>query len=205
LVRPALLEIGCGTGVFLDVAREAGWEVSGIEVSSYAVQQARGRGLSVDVCPIESSPLWAATYDCIALWDVIEHLRDPAGVLIQAGQALRPGGILALSTGDITSLSARLSGPGWHLFTVPEHLYFFSPAALEQLLRRAGCRIVQTTREVIWVPVAYLLERLRKTRVLPEPRRSRRAGLPRGLKPAARDWLVPATLLDVLGLYARRI
>ncbi len=195
-----LLELGCGTGVFLSEARDAGWEVAGVEVSAYAADQASARGLHVLAQAVEESVLPTCHYDCIALWDVLEHLREPAGVLRTLAGALRPGGVLALSTGDVTSLCARLCGMHWHLFNVPEHLFFYSPRALRTLLHRAGCRVADVTREWLWLPSRYLAERLRKT-----------AGLPAGCATAAvrladRRGLaaVPVTLLDVLGVYAVR-
>lgn len=195
-----LLELGCGTGVFLAEARAAGWDAAGVEVSTYAADQARARGFEVATQPIEDLALPAAAYDCIALWDVLEHLRDPAGVLQTVGRALRPGGVLALSTGDVTSLCARLSGARWHLFNLPEHLFFFSPRALEALLRRAGCRVVDMSREWLWLPSSYLAERLRKTAGLPVDCATAAVRLADRLGLA----VVPATLLDVLGVYALR-
>jgi len=190
-----LLDLGCAAGYFLDEARRAGWQVRGVELSPYAAQRARERGLDVTQAPLEQFPLPTASFDCVTLWDVLEHVRDPAGVLAGAARAVRPGGVLALSTGDVTSLCARLSGRHWHLFTLPEHLYFFSPQALRRLLERVGCRIQRVTREVQWVPLAYVLERLRKPLTALE--RSRRTV-------SRPSWVVPATLFDVLGVYAIR-
>jgi len=191
--RKRLLEIGCGTGCFLDEARRAGWECEGVEVSEYAAERARLRGLNVLCRPIEELALPNEAFDAVVLWDVIEHVRDPAGVIGLAGAALRGGGILALSTGDLTSLCARFCGPSWHLFNLPEHLFFFSPRSLELLLTQAGCRVRQITREVNWVPASYVAERLAK---------------PLGLRPPSRligaNWIVPATLFDVVGVYATR-
>lgn len=201
--QPRLLEIGCGTGVFLDAARRAGWEVAGIEVSAYAAAQARSRGLDVTCAPVEGLHLDDAACDAVALWDAIEHLRDPAGVLRTAARALRPGGVLALSTGDVTSLCARLTGPRWHLFNLPEHLFFFSPAALRRLLAQAGCRVVRVTREVNWVPAAYILERLRKSKVA-DSARVRPGRFLAAAAAYAGGLVMPATLFDVLGVYAVR-
>ncbi|MBW7904097.1 MAG: class I SAM-dependent methyltransferase [Phycisphaerae bacterium] len=196
LPPPRILEIGCGVGVFLDEARRRGWEAAGLEVSAYAAEEARRRGLDVQCAAIEDARLEHGRYDCVALWDVIEHLRDPRAALARAADALRTGGVLALSTGDVTSLCARLSGPRWHLFNLPEHLFFFSPAALRQMLAAAGCRVHRMTREVYWAPLSYLSERACKTL----------GGAP-AARPAGgwvRGWLAPATLLDVLGVYAVR-
>ena len=192
---PRVFDIGCGTGCFLEEAGRAGWEAGGCEVSAHAAERARARGLVVTCTPIEQLDLPPNRYDCITLWDVVEHLRDPLGVVAKAAGALRPGGVLALSTGDITSLCARLSGPHWHLYNLPEHLYFFSPGSLRKLLIRVGCRVRHVTREVSWVPLAYALERLGKS----VSGRERPVRLPRGA-----NWVVPATLFDVLGVYATR-
>ncbi len=197
-----LVDVGCGTGVFLAAARRAGWDVQGVEVSQYAAQVARDRGLVVDERGVEHMQLAESYYDCVTLWDVLEHLPNPASVLRTAGQALRRGGVLALSTGDVTSLCARLSGRRWHLFNLPEHLFFFSPAALRRLLERAGLRVVDVVREVNWVPVAYMSERLRKSSGLIGRVTAR--GIDAVASRGGRRGTVPATLLDVIGVYAVR-
>ena len=189
-----ILDLGCGTGCFLDEARRAGWSVEGVEVSEYAARQARERDLNVRCAPLEDLILPAQTYDCVTLWDVIEHVRDPRGVIAATAAALRPGGVLALSTGDVTSWCARLSGRRWHLYTLPEHLFFFSPNSLRRLIRAAGCEPVRTVDEVNWVPVRYIVERLGKTLL----------GRSATMTSAWSRWLVPATLFDVLGIYARK-
>lgn len=195
---PRLLELGCGTGVFLAAARRRGWVVEGVEVSAYAAERARARGLRVTSGAAELADFPAADYDCVCLWDVLEHVRDPARLLLRAGDALRPGGILALSTGDLTSWCARLSGAAWHLFNLPEHLFFFSPESLRRLLAQANCSLRSMTREVNWVPVGYIRERLRKAR-------GAGAALAIAARLLPRRWVVPATLRDVLGVYAVRM
>ncbi len=188
-----LLDVGCGTGVFLDAARRKGWTVRGIEPSPFAAGQARGRGHDVAAVAIERGlDQVDPNQDCITLWDCIEHLPDPRGTLAGLAGRLRPGGLLALSTGDVTSLCARWSGRRWHLYNFPEHLFFFSPQALRLLLARAGCRVIRIRREVNWVTSGYIAERLGKTLAGRAD-----AGHAGGL-------LLPATLGDVLGVYAVR-
>jgi SAM-dependent methyltransferase len=187
----SILDVGCGTGAFLDEARALGWQTQGIEVSVYAAQAAQQRGLEVRCEPIDRASLRGAAYDCVTLWDVLEHLCDPAGVLAAAAAAVRPGGVVAVSTGDITSLCARISGRRWHLFNLPEHLYFFSRRSLELLMQRSGLRVARIVREVYWSPFSYLIERMLKSAL---PARRRRSWL--------RRTMIPATLWDVLGVYA---
>ena len=193
--RPTrLLDVGCGTGVFVDQARRQGWGAVGIEVSGYAAAAARARGLNVTCESIEQFSPPAEAYDCVTMWDVIEHLRDPVAALSKMASALRPCGVLALSTGDITAACARFSGSRWHLFNLPEHLYFFSPKSLRGVLRQAGLTVVAVRRELNWFSAGYLLERLVKS-IARKP-----AGIPGWLNNA----VLPVTLLDVISVYAQR-
>ncbi len=193
-----LIDLGCGTGLFLDEARRAGWQVTGREVSHFAVERAVQRGLDVRQATLEDNGLPRAEFDAVTLWDVIEHVRDPHAVLRAATAALRPGGVLALSTGDVASLCARWSGPRWHLFNLPEHLFFFTASSLRLMLRACGLRVVSVVRETNWVPLTYIVERLSKTGLLPRRERVDRLTLSSGLAAA----VIPATLGDVLGVYA---
>jgi 2-polyprenyl-3-methyl-5-hydroxy-6-metoxy-1,4-benzoquinol methylase len=127
------------------------------------------------------------------MWDVIEHVPEPANVISAAAARLKSGGVFALSTGDLDSLCARLSGRCWHLFNLPEHLWFFTAKALRRMLSRAGLRVCSVRREIGWFPVAYLAERLSKSLRLPM------AGVRRL---AQSQWVVPLTLFDVVSVYA---
>lgn len=206
--RPKLFELGCGTGVFLDEARGAGWDVSGCEVSEYAAACARQRGLIVTTEAAGDVQLAPESLDAVVLWDVIEHLPDPFNTIAQASQALRRGGVLALSTGDVDSIAARLSGPGWHLFNLPEHLFFFSRTSLVRLLEKNGLRIVRCAYEAQWVPISYLAERVFKTMLSkPGPNKGSHEQTTADRSqpmPMWKRFTVPATLWDVLGVYAVR-
>lgn len=190
-----LFDVGCGTGVFLDEARRAGLEVAGLEVSDYAAGRARSRGLNVRTGPVDDFDAAHDAYGFITMWDVIEHLKQPALTLERLARSLRPGGVLALSTGNLDSLCARLSGRRWHLFNLPEHLFFFTPRALRRLLLRAGLKLVSVRREMTWFPAGYLLERLGKFGLAPRLAPSDDLG-------AIRRITLPATLLDIVSLYA---
>lgn len=193
--RPSrLFDLGCGTGVFVEQAGRQGWGAVGAEVSAYAADVARSRGLNVTCESIEDFSPAAEAYDCVTMWDVIEHLRDPGAALGKLAKALRPCGILALSTGDITAACARLCGSRWHLFNLPEHLYFFSPRSLRGLLGQAGLSVVAIRRELNWFSAGYLIERLLKSTGRVAARIPSRLG----------RITLPATLLDVVSVYAQK-
>ena len=189
-----VLDVGCGTGEFLHVAQQRGWQTTGVEISSYAAQYGR-RHYRVDIRTGSlSDDLFAErSFAAITLWDVIEHLPGPPATLALCARLLKPGGVLAISTGDIESLCARLCGRHWHLFNLPEHVFFFSRRTIHDVLRRAGFEVVSIGYPRSYYPVGYLLERLYKS--------LRRDG---ELTPRFRlRWLVPCNLFDVMEVIAR--
>lgn len=132
------LDVGCATGDFLRCASGAVDSVHGVELSPIAARQAASRGLQVLVGSFLQVPLARCEFDVVSMWDYIEHVPDPAANLRKAADLLRPGGYLALSTGNVDSLLARVAGRYWHLMIPPRHLYFFSPTTIRRLLAAAG-------------------------------------------------------------------
>ncbi|MGH3493549.1 MAG: class I SAM-dependent methyltransferase [Sciscionella sp.] len=145
-LRPAgdLLEIGCAYGYFLDEARTRGWRVRGVEPSEHAVKYAKSQ-LHLDVSRAAFTDLAPEpeALDAVVLWDVIEHLPNPRQTVERAYRWLRPGGVIALSTGDFASLTARLHGSDWSLMTPPWHQFYFSRASVSRLLESAGFELVR--------------------------------------------------------------
>jgi 2-polyprenyl-3-methyl-5-hydroxy-6-metoxy-1,4-benzoquinol methylase len=153
-----LLDVGCALGGFLAVAKEHGFEVEGVEIVEYAAEQARTRlHIKVTNSDIYSAELAPESYDVITMWDVIEHLTDPNLALEKIIRALRPKGYVALSTGDISSAWARLTGKRWQLLTPPQHLYFFSQRSMSGLLKRHSFSVKEIHHQSKWVTAAFVL------------------------------------------------
>ncbi len=155
-----IYDVGCAAGFFLDEARKQGWSVKGVDISEQMAERAR-KQLSLDVAgglfveqPVE-------TCDALTMWDYIEHVVDPAEELEHAAACLRPGGVLALSTGDVESVAARVSGSCWHLFTPRHHNFFFSRETLASYLARAGFATVYVGHPGGSYSLAYLLHKLK--------------------------------------------
>jgi SAM-dependent methyltransferase len=155
-----LLDVGNHVGTFLTVAEQHGYEVAGVEPSRWAADIARGRVNGPIHCgAIEDAPLPEGGYDIVTMWDVIEHLPDPALDIRAIHGALKPGGIFALSTMDVESWFPRLAGRRWPWY-MQMHLVYFSRRTLCEMLRREGFHIVDVSSHVRRVRLSYLASRL---------------------------------------------
>jgi SAM-dependent methyltransferase len=135
-----VLDLGCGTGPFLAVARARGFtDLTGVEPAPAAAAAARQRsGAVVHQAALEEAPLPEGRHALVTLWDVVEHLAAPGDALARAAALLRPGGLLAVATPNRRGLSARAFGARAQVVSPPEHLLVATRAGLEAALRRAG-------------------------------------------------------------------
>lgn len=194
----AMLDVGAYIGVFVETAAAAGWQAEGIEPSAWAVAEAQARGLAVQQGTLAAPQLHGRQYAVITMWDVIEHVADPAAELRQAYQRLEPGGWLALHTMNIDSLPARLMGPRWP-WLMDMHLYYFSQATLGAMLRRAGYDVIWSGTQGRYLRLGYLSSRLHGLSAL-AGRAS--AGLIGGL--GLEQVAIPVNSGDLFTVYARR-
>ncbi len=138
LADAELLEVGCAYGYFLQEARAFVRKASGIDISADAVRaatdQQRVDAREGDYLCLELEH----RVDIVAIWDTIEHLPRPDLVIAKAARDLKAGGLLAITTGDIGSLIARLRGGRWRMIHPPTHLHHFSVGTLGRLLDRLG-------------------------------------------------------------------
>ena len=148
-----LLDVGCATGVFLDLARAVGWTVCGAELSARHAAYARETfGLDVWEGDFGDAPYPPGSFDAITMWDFLEHVLDPIAVLAQARRLLAPGGTLLVFTIDTASLFNRMGDllhrilgtratPVLELLYDARHNYYFTREALRRVLVRSGFRI----------------------------------------------------------------
>jgi dolichol-phosphate mannosyltransferase len=153
-----LLDIGCYTGVFLDVARKRGWQVQGVEPSAWAAMKAQEKGLQVVNSPFRETKFAPESFDVVTLWDVIEHLHDPLGELRAVHRILRPEGLLGMSTMDTHSLYARLTGRRWPWY-MRMHFYYFTRDSMTRMLEAAGFRVLSIERHKRIVSLRYFVEK----------------------------------------------
>jgi len=150
-----LLDVGCGTGVFLDIARKAGWEVSGIDSSRYVVECAkRNFGVQVRHGLAEEILFPGNQYRAITLWDVIEHVRSPIKLVNSLSKALLPEGIILIFTPRANSFVREISPlldsvipPKPKSFVEmiysPLHLHYFNKPNMRTLLQENLVRVLE--------------------------------------------------------------
>jgi SAM-dependent methyltransferase len=155
-----LLDIGCGTGLFLAVARRRGWEPFGIDDCAEATEHARNHfGLDVWIGEFSEFPAEERGFDAITGWDIIEHARDPVGLLRAMRGCLAPTGVVALSTPNQRSILDLVAGALYRLsagrirsplekFYIEQHFLYFTPDSLSAALARAGYAVVELRREL---------------------------------------------------------
>lgn len=139
--RPSgrLLDVGCALGGFLNTARNAGYDVQGIELSQHAAAAARAKhDLDISATTVQAAHLPDAAFDIVTLWDVLEHLPSPLTTVTEIARILRPGGLLVFTTGNIASRWAHLLRSRWQLLTPPQHLTFHTPQSVRHLLDACG-------------------------------------------------------------------
>jgi len=164
-----VLDVGCAAGFFLEVMRDRGWEVAGVEPSAAIAGAARERvgAERIHAGTLETAPFDAGRFDLVTLWDVVEHVADPVDLLRRAARLLAPEGLLVLETQDVGSPVARALGRRWHHFKHLEHLYHFDRRTVEALLRRAGLAPVEITADAAGKEISFGFLRERATRLHP--------------------------------------
>jgi len=195
----ALLDVGAYIGVFVEMAAAAGWQAQGVEPSEWAAAEARRRGLDVSIGTLDTVDVPAESFDVVTLWDVIEHLADPAAELDRARTVLRPGGWLVVHTMDIDALIARLMGRRWP-WLMDMHLYYFGKHTLGRLLTEHGYEVVWDGAQGRYLRLGYLASRVEgMSPALGRLTQAAVSGL--GLRHAA----VPINLGDLRTFISRRV
>ena len=139
-----ILDVGCGPGFFLEAARNSGWQVSGIEMNEQCVARLREQGILIHTQPLEEADLTAASCDCVSMWEVLEHLREPRVALTHIHRILRPGGLLLICVPNFGSLVNRILHEKAGTFGGQSHLNFFTDHTLTRMQEAVGFEVAET-------------------------------------------------------------
>jgi 2-polyprenyl-3-methyl-5-hydroxy-6-metoxy-1,4-benzoquinol methylase len=147
--RGTLLDVGCSAGWFMSVAQDAGWKVSGIDVSGPAVSYSKSRGFDAKVATLDDHGFAPASFDVITMFDCIEHMPSPMRALNAVRTLLAPGGIVMLTTPNVDGFFPRLTYQilarpfgAWDHPGPPGHIYQFGMRTMSAALEQSGFAVV---------------------------------------------------------------
>jgi 2-polyprenyl-3-methyl-5-hydroxy-6-metoxy-1,4-benzoquinol methylase len=152
-----LLDVGCSSGSFLDLARQYGWKTHGLELNQKEAARCRAKGHNV-VEQLISSAEFGDSFQAITLWDVFEHIKDGVEFLKTARKRLNNRGVVFLQSPTVDSLAAKILQEKCNMFDGLEHVNLYSNKTLHIVARNAGFRVVsyQTVISEIGVINNYL-------------------------------------------------
>jgi SAM-dependent methyltransferase len=133
-----LLDIGCGRGTLVRMARDAGFEAYGIERSSR--QHVLPYVYSKDLAECRFPD---GRFRTVILWHVLEHLRDPRAALAEIHRIIEPQGWLSVAVPNFGGAQAEAAGRHWFHLDLPRHLWHFRRRSLEKLFEKTGFRIAR--------------------------------------------------------------
>ena len=137
----SLLDIGCGTGDFLQVAKTNHWDVFGIEPNEQARSIANKKTNNVVFDIDELSKFEASSFNVITLWHVLEHLPNLEEQISIFKKLLKPDGVLIIAVPNYKSYDARYYKNFWAAFDVPRHLWHFSKTSIKKLVALENLKV----------------------------------------------------------------
>ena len=132
------LDVGYGQGDLLGAAARQKWTCYGTELALPALALGEGRGWIVSVDGERDARFPAGGFDVVSMVELIEHVVSPRPFLAAAFRWLRPGGLLYVTTPNVSSLNYRILGIEWSVVVPPEHLNLWTGRGLGWALRDAG-------------------------------------------------------------------
>jgi 2-polyprenyl-3-methyl-5-hydroxy-6-metoxy-1,4-benzoquinol methylase len=136
-----ILDVGAGTGAFLNTMQQSGWNGTGIELDENARQKA-SELYQLNLKNAENLySLAPQSFDAITLWHVLEHVHDLHKYVEQLRNLLADNGKLFIAVPNYTSADEKIYNEFWAAYDVPRHLYHFSPLSMEKLLTSHGLSI----------------------------------------------------------------
>ncbi len=152
--KGAILDIGCGTGAFLDTMKKAGWVITGLEPDEAARKKAAEL---YEINPMPSGKLFEleeGEFHAITMWHVLEHVHELHPYINKIADLLAPTGKLFIAVPNYTSTDAEIYGGHWAAYDVPRHLYHFSPQSMEHLLAKHNLKL--TAVKPMWFDSFYV-------------------------------------------------
>ncbi len=128
-----ILDVGCGDGHFLEVAKQRGWNIYGTEFTDKAIELCLKKGINIKKGILNRTDFKELTFDIITSFEVIEHINNPMEELNKFNILLRKNGLLYITTPNFNSLSRYYLKQNWNVIEYPEHLCYYTKKTLVKL------------------------------------------------------------------------
>ncbi len=138
-----LLDIGSGSGHFLHEMKNAGWDITGIEINEKVRTISEKKFNLTVISPANMHSVETGSFDCITLWHVLEHFHDPFSYAREIYRLLKPGGICIAAMPNSDSFDAHYYLSSWAAYDVPRHLWHFNPDTFEKFCHKAGLHLMR--------------------------------------------------------------
>jgi 2-polyprenyl-3-methyl-5-hydroxy-6-metoxy-1,4-benzoquinol methylase len=136
-----ILDVGCGTGAFLNEMKTAGWNITGLEPDKKASKKAEKLYKIKTQETEELFRLPKNSYDAITMWHVLEHVHQLHEYIKALHDLIKDNGRIFIAVPNYTSYDASHYEEHWAAYDVPRHLYHFSPQSMEVLLNQHGLKL----------------------------------------------------------------
>lgn len=133
-----LIDVGCGIGYFLEVAKKRGWEIYGTEFTEEAVKICEDKGANMQLGVLDPDNYDSESFDVICSFEVIEHINNPRVELGNFNKLLRTGGLVYCTTPNFNAVERFQLGADWNVIGYPEHLSYYTPKTLKRVFAESG-------------------------------------------------------------------
>ena len=136
-----ILDVGCGTGAFLESCQAGGWQITGMEPDDDA-RAICAKKLQAEIKPDLKVLTGEQLFNIITLWHVLEHIPTLNETIPQLYKLLAEQGTLLIAVPNSDSYDARTFEQYWAAYDVPRHLHHFTPSTIEPLFKKHGFKLV---------------------------------------------------------------
>jgi|SRR5687767_3013927 len=135
-----ILDVGCGEGWILEIAKQRGWEVYGTEFSSRAFEICQKKGIKMYQGKLEPGKMEEKEYDVIISSETIEHINNPQEEIANIFSLLRKGGLFYATTPNFNSYLRYILKSRYNIIEYPEHLCYYTRKTINRLFKSNGFR-----------------------------------------------------------------
>lgn len=133
-----LLDLGCSNGLFLECAKQRGWNVFGTEYAQESIDYCADRNIKVFKSDQMPDDFFKLSFDVVTSFEVIEHINNPNEDMALVNKVLRKGGAFYFTTPNFNSISRIILKEKWNVIDYPEHLSYYTPSSIHFLLNANG-------------------------------------------------------------------